>query len=1319
MGRFEPHSHSEFSNERLLDCTNKIPELVKRAAELGLKGIAITDHETLSGHIQANKIAEEIQKDYPDFKVALGNEIYLTSTRDKGIKYYHCILIAKDAIGHKQLRRLSSQAWMNSYFDRGLERVPTLKSELKEEVEKNPGHLIMTTACLGGELSFNVLEMEKARKVKDEEKALFHKTEIVNFVLDMKKLFNDDFYFEVAPGASKEQIIVNKKIIELSKVFDVKTVIGTDAHYYTKDDRYVHKAFLNSKNGEREVDDFYAFAYLQSEEEIIENLTPSIVDAYEEMCQNSMEIYDKITFYSLKHSQQIPKVEVTNYPKTNWWIADEADKEIMDKYSILESLFMSDDIVERYWVNECWKALIKEFGNWHEVMPYVERLEEEARVKRVIGKKLDTNMFAYPVTLQHYVDLFWELGSTVGAGRGSSCAGLNHYLLGITQLDPIKWELPWWRYLNEERTELGDIDLDLCPSKKNLILKAIKKERGSKFNSDINEIARQNLGCTMVATFGTETSKSAVATACRGYRSEDYPKGIDSDTANYLSSLIPSERGFVWSLSDVVYGNPDKDRKAISSFITEVNSYPGLLKIMLGIEGLISSRGSHASGIIFFDEDPYEFGCFMKTPSGDIITQYDLHDAEAAGMTKYDFLVTSVQDKIVQTIEFLKEEKVIDKNLKLREIYDKYLHPRVLPLNDKRIWDNIQNVEVLDLFQFDSDVGAQAAKKVKPSTIVELSDANGLMRLMTSEKGAEMPMEKYIRFKNDISLWYKEMDSYGLTKEEQTILEPYYLKSYGVPPSQEFLMRVLMDEKVCHFTLAEANSARKVVAKKKMSEIPKLKKKIMEQASSEALGRYIWECGASYQMGYAFSEIHALAYSFIGFQTAFLPTIFNPLYWDTACLIVNSSSLEDESQEEEDKKNKNSNYEKIAKALGNIKSKGIKISLANINESDRTFKPDIKNNQILYGLKPISGINNEILDQIMTGREYSGIKDFLNKCPIKKPAMINLIKAGSFDNLDQNLTTRKEIMAYYIYTISKPKSRLNLQNFSSLLKYGLIPESQNLGIKIFNFNSYLKTYCKEGLYYKLDEAGMSFLERCLPEVLEELETQNNDFYILQKKWDKIYQKEMDGVRNYLKDNQEELLKEYNKILFKEQWDKYALGSISHWEMESLCFYYHDHELKYIDNNKYGIDDFFSLSSTPEVDYYFKRGKNNIPIFKLHRIIGTVIAKNDTKHSVSILTTSGVVTVKFNREYYAMFKRKISQIQPNGTKKTIENGWFSRGTMIMVTGFRRDDTFVAKTYKNSNSHQLYKITQVVNDTDLMLQHERVKTEDSFEEEDFDE
>ena len=1302
MPRFETHAHSDVSNTRLLDSINRVEDLINRAVQLGLSGICITDHEILSNCPEASFYGEEIRKEHPDFKVGLGNEIYLCDTRDMGQKYYHFILIAKNKMGWRALRELSSRAWLNSFWDRGLERVVTLKSDLEEIVGKYPNCLIATTACLGGELSTRVANMLDAEAVFNMNARSHEHDKIMNFIIWCKQLFGEDFYIECAPAASRDQIRVNKKLINIADVFDIKMIIGSDAHYLRKEDRYVHKAYLNSKGGEREVDSFYEYSYLQDNREIRENLAKSYSeDIIDWMYANSMEIYDKVENYSIRHKQRIPKVEVENYAKE--WFQD-------DRYPVLQSMFASDNDVERYWVNACYSKL-EEIGKCNDT--YLSRLEEEADIKRTISQKLETNMFAYPVTLQHYINLFWDCGSMVGAGRGSSCSGLNHYLLGVTQLDPIEWGLPFWRYLNKERVELGDIDLDLCPSKRPYILKRIKEERGANFASHIDDLSRVNLGCTLIATFGTETAKSAILTSCRGYRSEDFPDGIDVDTAQYLTSLVPQERGFLWSINDVVYGDPEKDRKPVASFVREVKQYPGLLEIMVSIGGLKNKRSSHASGVILFDEDPYEFGAFMRTPKGEVITQFDLHTCEALGMVKYDFLVTEVQDKLVETINMLQENGELENDLTLRQIYDKYFHPNVLPIEDDKYWKPIQNVAVLGLFQFDSDVGSQAARKIKPSSILELADANGLMRLMTSEKGQETPIEKYVRFKNNISLWYQEMNEYGLTNEEQETLKPYFLKSHGVPPSQEQMMMMLMDPNICGFSLADANAARKIVGKKQMSKIPALREQVLNQATSPCLGNYVWTHGIGPQMGYSFSIIHALAYSFIGFQTAYAATRWNPIYWNTANLIVNSGSLEgyDNEDDDEEAKDKQTDYAKLAKALGDIIGAGINVSLVDINKSQFSFKPDIDNNQILFGMKALSGINSETIEQIISGRPYLNIADFMERCPLNKTQMMSLIKAGAFDNLEAdwgrelNMHPRFIAMTYYLLKASEPKTKLNLQNFNTLIQRGLVPESLDFERKVFEFNKYLKANTKVGQYFVFNDMCSSFFMKHW-DSSEYLEVINGLTCIKQKTWDKLYQKEMDGARDWLKEHQEEVLRELNLQLFMDAWHKYAQGSLSSWEMESLCFYYHDHELANVDTIKYGISNFFALPEEPEVDYYFKRNGKDIPIWKTHKIIGTVIAKNDNKATISLLTPTGVVTVKFTKEYYANYKKQISEKQEDGTKKISERGWFRRGTMLMLTGFRRGDQFVTKTYKHTPTHQLYKIDLENNGRDMILTHERM-------------
>ena len=468
---FNNHNHTTDSNLRLVDCINTPEQLIDKAIDMGLMGIAITDHEVLSAHIAAEKYMLKVQERNPDFKLALGNEIYLTDTRDNGQKYYHFILIAKDAIGHRALRELSSRAWMNSYVDRKMERVPTLKSELVEVVNKFPGHLIATTACIGGELSQLAIAYKDCIEVDDISNATIYYQKIEEFLKFCLNLFGDDFYIECAPAPSNDQIRVNQILRSIANVYNIKMTVGTDSHYLTKEDRQVHKAYLNSKEGEREVDLFYKYAYLMSPDEVLKNLTITF-DNDEEFAsivmKNSLEIYNKISRYSFFHKQDVPSVEVKEYPKSYWMTVNGVGED-NPKYPHLSQMLHDDDIQNRYWVNQCIEKMY-ELGICYspKAERYFTELEEEARVKSIISEKLETNMFRYPNTLQHYINLIWECGSTIGAGRGSSCAALNHYLMGITQLDPIEWDLPFFRYLNEDRVELGSLILILPSCKKRL-----------------------------------------------------------------------------------------------------------------------------------------------------------------------------------------------------------------------------------------------------------------------------------------------------------------------------------------------------------------------------------------------------------------------------------------------------------------------------------------------------------------------------------------------------------------------------------------------------------------------------------------------------------------------------------------------------------------------------------------------------------------------------------------------------------------------------------------------------------------------------------
>ena len=1313
---FNIHNHTMYSNLRLLDCINRPKELIDKAIELGLSGIAITDHETISAHMEVNQYAKKIKETNPDFKIVLGNEVYLVDKRENGIKYYHFILTAKDELGHKALREMSSIAWYNSYVDRGMERVPITKEEMAKIMSKYSGHVIASTACMGGELSTAAYNMACAESVNDMVSASVFYSQICEFINYCLDVFGEDFYIECAPSTAEDQCITNRKLYRIAQAYNIPMIVGTDSHYLTKADRFVHKSYLNSKGGEREVDSFYEFAHLMDYDEVYELLAKCFDDGNiaEQILFNSYLLGKEYKDYNLERKQMIPKVEVKDYSIFT------CDTDFTGRYypewdfPTIDALLCSNEIQERYWINECLFGL-KEKGLYN--TEYLSRIEIEADIIKYIGEKLDDCLFAYFNTFKHYIDLFWECGSIVGPGRGSATGFLSNYLLGITQLDPIRWKLPYWRFLNKERAELPDIDIDLAPSKRPAIFEAIRKERGE-------------LGLIQVATFGTEGTKSAILTACRGYRSEDYPDGIDVDQAQYMSSLVPQERGFLWSINDVVYGNEEKDRKPVAPFIREVNNYPGLLNIIMSIEGLVNKRSSHASGVILYGEDPFETASFMRTPSGDLITCYDLHKAEAAGDTKYDFLVTEISDKIIKCFDLLVEDKVIEK-LGLRDLYNKYIHPEVIDTSDNRIWEHLAAGDVLDVFQFSTGVGLAIAKKLKPQNPMEMTAANAMMRLM-SEKDKESQQDRFVRIqKQGLDVFDVEMRQARFTDEQRVLMHKHCDQYWGCCALQEQMMELLMD--VAGFSLGEANAARKIVGKKQMSKIPELREKVYGSFDDIQVANYFWENAIAPQLGYAFSLNHSLPYSFVGIQSIYFVMNFNPIYWNTACLIVNSGSLEDNSEEEivdiyapeaqdlaegvtfidlPDKSAKvrrtaSTDYGKIAKAIGDIQAAGIKVSLADINKSKFGFAPDVENNRILFGLKGMLNVGDDLVAAIIANRPYKSPKDFLNKIKPSKQAMISLIKGGAFDDMED----RKFTMAWYIWETCDKKSRITLQNMGGLIRHGLLPENtaeQVMARRVYEFNRYLKAITKADKcaykdMYTLDERAIAFLNEIDCDDL--MTTDNLSWYIKTKSWDNVYQKHMDIFRKWIAVDKENILNALNTEIFLQDWEKYAKGTISAWEMEVLCFYYHEHELEHINNDRYGFVDFYSLPEEPIIEKTFSKGGKDIHIFHLNRICGTCIAKNKTKSTVTILTTTGVVNVKFRKEYFTMFDKQISERQLDGTKKVKEKSWFNRGNMIVVTGIRSGDDFISKKYASTGGHQLYKIDEVLSNGELVLKDTR--------------
>ena len=1314
------HNHSQYSNIRLRDCINKENELFAYAGELGHKVVALTDHESISGWIKAEKAATKLKEKYPDLKVVLGNEIYLVrnglnaSNYNKDVdRYYHFILLAKDEIGARQIREISTRAWLRSYMARGMRRVPTYYNDLVEIIGQDKGHVIGSTACLGGALPTQIL---RAQSNPD----LLPKIDM--WIQQMDKLFgHGNFYFEMQPSKNKDQILVNKTLLKHSIYFDIPYIITTDSHYLRKEDRVVHKAYLNAQNGDREVDDFYASTYMMDTKELESYFKYFDEETLQVAYSNILTIRDKIQDFSLLRPLKIPSLKwkaIDPKKEPDAWGYEEYIMKIPMLQTFADSEYESDRYLVKAVVNgiERHKDL-----QCKEAYDEINACLEDTWVSSNVNK---ARWSAYYLNLQNIIDICWEAGSLVGCGRGSGVGFILLYCLDITQINPLRETTKCfrWRFLNPERVSVLDVDFDIEGGRRAQVLNAFRKEYGD------DRVAN-------VATFRTEKSKSAILTAARGL-------GIDVDIAQYIASLIPADRGMLRTLDQCYNGDKEDNLPAIKQFVIEMNNYPELWEVAKKIEGLICGSGIHAGGVIFVDEPFTNSTALMRAPDGTICTQFELHDCEDVSLIKYDALSVEAMDKIHNCLDLLCDAGLIERERTLKETYEKTIGIYEIERNDPKMWQMVWNHEITSLFQMEKQSGINGIAILKPTSVDDLAILNSTIRLMAQEKGGEMPTEKLARFKSDPTAWEREMIKYGLGQAEHDILEPVLGMSYGLCIAQEQFMELVQLPELGGFSLTWADKLRKSIAKKNPKDYEALTqdyfKVTKEKGINPDLTNYVWNVLIAMSKGYGFNQSHTLAYSLIALQEMNLAYKFPIIYWNCACLITDAGGDEKEQEDEEvilpieefdddfedfgadeeedddeeevsgeDKKKKKTvtvNYGKIATAIGKMRMSGIIVEPPDINKSTYTFSPDEENNVIRYGISGITRVGAEVVQNIIANRPYTSIEDFLNKVKVNKVQMINLIKSGAFDGFGDRI----EIMHKYVDMISGAKKRITLQNMKMLIDFKLIPDEYDLQRRVYNFNKYIKKMKLSQPYYGIDNIAYKFLETYfdVDDLIPDQFTESG-FRIKQDTWDKIYQKQMDIIRPYIKSHQDELLKAVNDRLTQDVWEKYCLGSLSKWEMDAVSFYYHDHELKDVDLSLYLIEDFFNLSEQAEVERVIPIKGKHVPIFKLHRIAGTVLERNKTKKTVQLLTTEGVVSVKIYGAFEA-YDRQISVKGPDGKKHVIEKSMFTRGNKIIVTGIRSENDFIAKVYKATPWHRVEQIVDINGDR-LVIKTERAGEE----------
>lgn len=458
--------------------------------------------------------------------------------------------------------------------------------------------------CLGGVLPTQLL---RYRDSGDE--SLLQKIYI--WINQIDEIFgHGNFYFEMQPSNNKDQIYVNKKLLELSRELSIPYIITTDSHYLRREDRSIHKSYLNSQNGDREVDDFYATTYMMGTDEI-ESFFPYLsAEELEEAYKNIQVIADSCENYSIQKPLKIP--ELMWRPVESF---EDEYAEWFEKMPMLEQFSTSEDYADRYLVNAVIYG-IKQHPDLQNEQAYKD-LNENLETTWTSSRVNKASWASYFLNLQNIIDECWKSGTIVGPSRGSGGGFLLLYCLDIIQMNRLRepTQMFPWRFLNPVRVSPLDIDIDIMGTNRSTTLKHLRDVYGDDH-------------VTNVATFRTEKSKSSILTAARGL-------GIDVDIAQYIANMIPSDRGIQRSLDQCMYGDEGNGWEPIKSFVFEMTeNYPELWEVAHNIEGLVSGLNVHAGGVIFVDEPFTNSTALMRAPDGTICTAFELHDSEAVSQRK-------------------------------------------------------------------------------------------------------------------------------------------------------------------------------------------------------------------------------------------------------------------------------------------------------------------------------------------------------------------------------------------------------------------------------------------------------------------------------------------------------------------------------------------------------------------------------------------------------------------------------------------------------------------------------------------------------------
>ncbi len=952
------HVHTYYS---LLDGQSPVEKLVDKAIANGMRGMAITDHGNMFGVKElfnyCNKVNGKLKKEGKEpFKPIFGCEMYVAHrkksdrVKEKGdMGGYHLIVLAKNYNGYKNLIKLVSRAWVDGYYMR-----PRTD---REDLEKYHEDLIVCSACIAGEVPAKILKNDIAGA-----------REAIEWY---KNLFGDDYYLELQrhevrdphQRANREtfplQQQANKVLMELAKEYGIKLVCTNDCHFVNQDNAEAHDHLLCLATG-KDLDDPNRMLYTKQEWfKTREEMNEVFADVPEAL-SNTLEILDKVEFYSIDHSPIMPFFPI---PK-EFGTEEDTRKRITPEELFRE--FTTDENGNDIMSQEEAESKIKKLGGIDKLYrikfeaDYLAKLAYDG-AKRLYGDPLPEEVServkfelhimktmgfpGYFLIVQDFINSAQdELGVMVGPGRGSAAGSVVAYCLGITKIDPIKYDLLFERFLNPDRISLPDIDTDFDDDGRGKVLEWVEDKYGH------DKVAH-------IITYGTMATKNSIKDVARVEK-------LPLDVSNRLCKAIPDKLkdGKKMNLPNAISEVPELQEAEASADPRLANT----IKYAKMLEGTVRGTGIHACGTIICrdaisDWVPVSTAEDKSDPGHKLLaTQYDGHVIEETGLIKMDFLGLSTLSIMKETVE----------NIRLTHGFT--LNLDTIPIDDELTYKLYQEGRTIGTFQFESAGMQKYLRELKPTVFEDLIAMNALYR-----PGPMDYIPSFIARKNG-----KEEIKYDIP-----CMEKYLKDTYGITVYQEQVM--LLSRQLANFTRGESDALRKAMGKKKKAIVDAMKPKFIEGGKKNGHDPKVlekiwadWEKFASY----AFNKSHATCYSWVAYQTAYLKA-----HYPAEFMAGNMSRCI-------------SDITKITKLMSECQAMGIPCLGPDVNESQRKFSAN-KKGEIRFGLSAIKGMGEAAAINIIEEREkngpYKDIYDFVqrvNLSAVNRKALESLALSGGLDN---------------------------------------------------------------------------------------------------------------------------------------------------------------------------------------------------------------------------------------------------------------------------------------------------------------------------------